>query len=471
MTTKLLRNTNSKYIDIIAFLLTGIFILAGILVSIYRYWQYETFYYDFGIFDQAIWLVSRFQPPIIDHFVIGNKLIFADHFSPSIFLLAPLYWITDRRETLLLMQSIVVGLSGFVLYVVGKNLLKNRFLSITILICYFLFTGLQMAVISDFHELTIMTLPLMLTFWAILQKKIKMYFFFLAMTLGFKEVTFLLGIGIGIFILLIQKKLFKIGIATIIISVLWGIISIKFIIPFFLGGSYIYSPELHETLPKNIAAFFDHQLKRRTLFYSFLSFGFLPIFSIEFWSLLIQDYGVRFLPKHCCSRWDLGLHYNAQSAVLLAMAALYTMKKIQVIPRLNRYLPFLSVLLVINAFVLYRFVLHGPFALAYNPTFYQQTENLSYLNYFIAKVPKDASVMTQNNLALRFTHQTVRILRKNYRDFKPDYIVLDLRKGQNENNFFGTEDIFKIYDTLMNDQQYSILYQSKEQFIFKRKKI
>src|SRR3989344_5916774 len=184
---------NKTYIDFIAYALCLVFISASILVSLNRYWQYEVFYYDFGIFDQAIWNVSRFQPPIIDHLVVSGKWIFADHFNPSIFLLSPLFWFTDRSEVLLIAQAVVVGLSGFIIYIIGRSLTNNAFFSLSILICYFLFIGLQNAIISDFHEVTVMILPLTLLFWAILQRRIWFYFVFFLVTLGFKESGFLLG--------------------------------------------------------------------------------------------------------------------------------------------------------------------------------------------------------------------------------------------------------------------------------------
>src|SRR3989338_8513854 len=121
--------TKKRYVDIISYTLCILFTIAGVLVSLNRFWQYEVFYYDFGIFDQAIWSVSRFSPPKIEHFIVGGKWIFADHFSPSIFLLSPFYWLTTKSEILLVVQAIAVGLSGVVLYSIGTHVLKNRLLS------------------------------------------------------------------------------------------------------------------------------------------------------------------------------------------------------------------------------------------------------------------------------------------------------------------------------------------------------
>ena len=460
-----------NYIDIAAYILFFCFTIAGIIVSLNRFWQYEVFYYDFGIFDRAIWQVSKFQAPIIDHLVVGGKWIFADHFSPSIFILSPFYWLTTRSEMLFVVQAAVVGLSGIVLYSIGKHVLRNKFLALGILVCYFLFLGLQNAVITDFHELTIMTLPLMLTFWAIIHRKIWFYFLFLVITLGFKESTFLLGTGIGISIFFLRRGWFKVSLITIALSVIWGYLSIKVIIPIFSNGFYMYAPSLSANIFDNIIAFVDHPLKQKTLFYSFLSFGFLPFFSPEFWFLLLQDYAVRFIGGPCCTRWDMGLHYNAQSAVILALSSIFALRRLQRIRLISKFLPLLVILIIVNALFLYRFALHGPFALAYNLAFYNHTRNFTFLNNLIKKIPTDVSVMTQNNLAPRFTHQKVLLLKRDYESYKPEYVVVDVRLGQNPNNFFGTKDIAGILKLLRKDSKYGLIYKTKDQFIFHRIKI
>lgn len=451
-----------------ALLICFLFIFAGILVSLNRYWQYEVFYYDFGIFDQAIWKVSRFEPPIIDHLVVGGRWIFADHFNPTIFLISPFYWLTQRSEMTLILQATLVGLSGLVLYRIGLEILNNRLLAISVMISYLLFLGIQNAVISDFHEVTISTLPLLLMFLMIIKRKAFWYFIFLLITLGIKESVFLLVIGIGLFILVSYRRWAWIGLLTILIALLWGFLSIKVIIPYFSGDVYHYAYPLPARLEDIVSRFFDSPIKQRTLFYSFLSFGFLPILSPQFWFLIVQDFFIRFIPNYV-TRWDLGLHYSAQLASVLGVSSIYGFCFLQKIKKLSSLLPYYGLILIINAVVLYRFILHGPLALAYNKAFYEHTKDFQFLDDLTGRIPKDASVMTQNNLAVRFTHQTIWLLRDEYWDYKADYIVVDARNGQNPNNFFGVLHFQKTIENLKKDENYFLSYQTKEQFVFKRK--
>ncbi len=457
-----------RAVHAIAYLFILLFTLAAILVSLHRFWQYDVFFYDFGIFDQAIWKVSRFRPPVIDHLAVGGKLIFADHASPSMFLLAPLYWITRRSEALLIAQAVSVGASALVLYRIGLVLTAQPIQALFASVAYLLFIGLQNAIIADIHEVTVMALPLMLTFWALVREKKFLYLLFLLITLGFKESTFLVGAGVGILVLVTKPRWRAIGLLTIVLSITWGILAIRVIIPAASGGSFSYQPPLPQGIGHTLAAFFDPAVKRRTLLVSLGSFAFLPLLAPAYWLLMLGDIATRFLPTNTPLRWDLGLHYSAALAPILAVATLASLAWLARLGLSARLCTLVAVAGIANALVLHQFILRGPLGLAYNPAFYRHTKNFEFLDRLVAQVPSDASVMAQNNLAVRFTHQNVFLLRDTYDDYAPDYIVLDLREGQNPNNFFGVTHLDQLVAQLSRDPKYRVVYQTQKQFVYKR---
>lgn len=467
-----------EIVDRLAVFCSTLFIIAGSIVSVLRYWQYEIFYYDFGIFDTAIWKVAHFQKPIIDHFIVGGKINFADHFNPSIFLLSPIYWFTDKQEVLLIVQSLAVGLSGLVIYFIAKEVFKKvkpsidvYWASLAVLISYYLFIGIQNAVISDFHEVTVATLPFALSFYFLIKKNIKLFLLFGLITLGFKETLFLLGFAIGIFVILFDRKLLKLGVAVCLFSLLYGIFTIKFLIPYFSGGIYIYGENVNFETTRFITSYFDTPLKLDTIFKSLWSFSFLPVFSPVHWILILEDFGVRFYSTIGESRTNLGLHYSAMLSVILAVSSVYGLKFIS--PRLKELqFKLLLMFIILNSLFIYRFVLHGPLALSYNPDFYAHTKDFVFLDNLIKKVPKGATVMTQNNLAPHFLHSQgeVYLLKTWYRQTMPDYVVFDLRPGQNPNDFFdvGEKGAAYVESLLRQDECYKLEYDNKYQIIYKK---
>ncbi|RFS85809.1 DUF2079 domain-containing protein [Actinomadura spongiicola] len=72
--------------------------------------------YDLVIFDQAIRSYSRFDRPVAMVKGVHNGFgpdfsVLGDHFSPILALLAPLYWIHDGPESLLLAQAVLFALA------------------------------------------------------------------------------------------------------------------------------------------------------------------------------------------------------------------------------------------------------------------------------------------------------------------------------------------------------------------------
>lgn len=443
-----------------------IFTIAAVTVSLTRFWQFETQYYDFGIFDVAIREVAKFQPPIIDHFIVEDKWIFADHFHPAIFLLSPLYWFTNRSEVLLIAQAVAVGLSGVVLYRCAQLLLKKNTLSLAVVLSYFLFVGLQNALITDFHEITVMTLPLMLCYFAVISGRKKLFVAMFVLTLAFKELLFPLGLGLAFFVYRYRPEWKKLAISTATYALLWGVITIKFVIPAFAGGSYQYAPTSH-SFTEFLSQFFTPIIKLKTTFNVLWSFLFLPLLSLPTLPILVMNFAMRFL-SGSTNHWDLGFHYNAEIAPTLAISAAFGLAALQ-----KKYSPkvvlFVAGLLILNSAFLYRVMFRGPLALSYNPAFYAHTKDFKYLNDFLAKVPLQKNVMTQNNLAVRFTDRKVKLLRDGYETYQPELVVLDLREGQNLNNFMGVKDVKNVLARLLVDPNYRVIYQQADQYIFEKK--
>lgn len=61
-----------------------------------------------------------------------NSNIFGIHFNPIILAFLPLYSLIERPETLLVIQALLVSGGGFIIYLIANDLLKNRFLSLSL---------------------------------------------------------------------------------------------------------------------------------------------------------------------------------------------------------------------------------------------------------------------------------------------------------------------------------------------------
>ncbi len=456
----------------IAFIL--LYTVAAIVVSLNRYWQYQSFYFDFGIYDTAIWAASRFQLPIVDHFGFGNvsRIIWADHFNPSIFLLSPLYWFTDKREVMLIAQALAVTISSFVGFLIARKYLKNKLAVLALVVAYLGYVGMQNALITEFHDSTIAVLPLMFVFWALFNKKWKIYFISLIILLGFKE-SFA-GLGVALAAYLYFRKEIKIAILTGLISIAWGYLAINVIIPYFSQGIYLYSPS---QLPRNLAdlikAFIAPPLKDRTIFYSYLTFGFLPLFDLSLALSIFENFFERFILAPSATRFDLGFHYNAPLTPLLFIASMYAFSKMEASRHLKKIVTVYALGIIFTVIFLHRFILHGPLGLFYNSAYYNQSNGVRYVDSFLKSIPDHGVIMTQNDLALRLSHQKdVKLLRVEYQKINPDFVVLNLTPGGNANGYYPLtyNQAKTLKDELLHDSHYKVDKYADELYIFSKLK-
>jgi len=462
----------TKFLNSLTVLFIILYTIASATVSLNRYWQHQTAYYDFGVIDKAIWEVSRFREPLVDHHDLGDKniSIFASHFSPSVFLLSPLYWLTDKAEALLFAQSLLAGIGAYIGYLLARRQIKSKIAIFALIFSFLGYVGLQNGLISEFHDTTLSVLPLMVIFWSIFQKKWVLYFISLIILLGLKESFAGLGVGIGLYILIKDRSQIKIALSTILISLLWGYLALKIIIPYYSGGFYLYESSSLPGDPVNfLRAFFEPEMKVKTIFYSFLTFGFLPVFNPAILPAIFENFLERFVLSPFSSRWDLGLHYNTPLSPLMFIGALGVFQILEKMKK-RRVVILLSIFMILSTFILHRFILRGPLGLFYHPVFYEQNKYSQYVDEFLEKVPKEGVIYTQNSLAGRLAHFNVKTFRKDYKTINPDHIILDLTDGQTENSFSPLRhaQVVELKNSLLKDPNYKLEKYGNELYVFSK---
>ena len=94
-------------------------------LSVIRHVDFKTAGYDVGIFDQAIRHYAHFMPPYSPLKGIDFNLL-GDHFHPILILITPLYWIWDDPRVLLIVQSVLMAASIWLVWVFASRRRKSR---------------------------------------------------------------------------------------------------------------------------------------------------------------------------------------------------------------------------------------------------------------------------------------------------------------------------------------------------------
>jgi uncharacterized membrane protein len=298
-------------------------------------------------------------------------------------------------------------------------------------------------------------LPLCVWIWVIKTKKWRWYWWVFLWFIGWQEDLAGIGAGMGIY-LLKNKDTRKRGLLTLIISLVYGLLVIKRIIPAFNQGAYgydMYWPTGIEWLSRWVWP----AIKLKTIIVSVMSFGGLPLLSPWIWPSILSQYLIRFVFNNAGTRWDLGMHYNAIVTPLLLLGAIDGVRKFQGNKYFKRasYWMGLGIILLI---LLFHRLLLGPLQLALRSEFYQQTNRNSHYREFLDKIPRDKGlIMTMNNLAAHLTHDQVVLLKQDYKRIDPKVIAVYLLPGQNPNNYFPVSEagVKLMVKELENDVNYS----------------
>jgi uncharacterized membrane protein len=210
-------------------------VVAGSLLFIcssVRHWLYQSHGYDLGWFDQAVYLISTGQNPIVS---FGGFHILGDHAAIIFYPIALLYKIYPDVHWLFAIQALALAGAGLPLYYLSLQAGLERHQAVTIVFAYLLYPLVFNKSLFDFHA-EVIAIPCF--FIAVLAARNKQTFsFILAIVaiLSCKAVLSLTVIAMGIWLLLCEHRKTH-GAIAIGLGLAWFIISSQYIIPAFSGA-------------------------------------------------------------------------------------------------------------------------------------------------------------------------------------------------------------------------------------------
>jgi uncharacterized membrane protein len=155
--------------------------------------------YDFGLYDQGIWLLSRGKSPFVT--LMGRNL-FGDHSSFILLLLVPLYWIFSSTATLLVVQSIVIAAGGIPVYLYTRRRLASDAMGVAMVAVYLLHPAVSWTNLENYHPDSFLPLLIGFALYGALERKWRLFTGAVILTLLVKEDVALMLIPIGVWVAL-----------------------------------------------------------------------------------------------------------------------------------------------------------------------------------------------------------------------------------------------------------------------------
>jgi uncharacterized membrane protein len=135
---------------ILVFSATFAYIVAMEYTSLMKYYTFNATFDDLGVANQVLWLLSH--GGVSNYYRSGFAQFFPMQWQkPITFVILPFYALDPHPQTLLVIQSIVLGLPAIPLYYLGKKMLGNTWLAAIVSIAYLTFFPLASANLFDFE--------------------------------------------------------------------------------------------------------------------------------------------------------------------------------------------------------------------------------------------------------------------------------------------------------------------------------
>ena len=164
-----------------------------------HFYELKSSGFDGALFAQLLYnvinghgMTTTIAPPYIEQSWLGV------HFSPVIYVIAPIYRLFPHIETLLFLQSFLIAAAAIPIFFTAKILLQSQWQALAISVFYLLNPFVVNAQIWDFHEIAFAPLTISLILWSVAAKKRGWLIFFCAVLLTVKEHYGLAVFGTGI---------------------------------------------------------------------------------------------------------------------------------------------------------------------------------------------------------------------------------------------------------------------------------
>jgi uncharacterized membrane protein len=188
--------------------------------------NYGTFGFDMGIYDQGIWLLSRFEEPFV---TVRGLNYFGHHVNPITVLFVPFYWLGAGPHFLYLLQTVWMALGAVPVWLLARDRLGSPWLAVVLAGAYLLYPSLEWINWWHFHPDALIITPLLFAYWLALHQRWRWFALAVALALACKEDAALAVVMLGL--LLVARGNRRAGLITSVAGATWFVLATRVVIP------------------------------------------------------------------------------------------------------------------------------------------------------------------------------------------------------------------------------------------------
>ena len=421
--------------------------------------------------------------------VFYGRNMFRDHCDFILLIYLPFFYLIQKTETLLAIQSFSIALAGIPLFFLCKKVLNSISIALLVVMLFFLYPANHCALFYDIHELSFLPLGVFSLFYFLKIKNVYGLLGAIILLLSIKLDIFVFLVPISIFIYLNNKKDLKFSAFALSGSVLYGIIYVLFLKKWLSTDHLFYFNNFRtldvatlgpgtflKTAITNPVFVLKTMFAKDRIFFLFQMFGplaFVPL--MRFKNLLLFLYGLAFaFLVDGSSKDTIYFQYVWYIVPALFIGLIYTLKEMQdketnskIWTQIlkNNIRPVLVVILFSS------FIYSWQYGAIFNKKLFiggfhkinfnlsvETRKRLQALDSMIALIPPDAQVSAPDELTAHFTNHGNLHRLENPDTEQADYLLLFApRTGRPD---YSTE--------LITDGNYEIIDRNSEFQLFKK---
>jgi uncharacterized membrane protein len=205
----------------------------------FQHENFGTFGYDMGLYDQGIWLVSRFKDPFV---TIRGLNFFAHHVNLITLLFVPAYWLGAGPHFLYLVETVWMALGALPLFLLARDRLESGWLAVAVAGSFLLYPALEWINWWHFHPDALIITPLLVAWWLATRRRWGWFAVAVAVALACKEDAALAVLMLGLVLAVLGQR--RAGLVTAAAGAGWFLVATKVVIPAAGGGAGPFYQEL-----------------------------------------------------------------------------------------------------------------------------------------------------------------------------------------------------------------------------------
>jgi uncharacterized membrane protein len=398
----------------IALGLTVTWTLLYATLAVLRHVSWRSTAFDLGVFDQLYWntLQGRVLESTLDRGVCEPTSFFGGHLSLIHFALLPFYAVVPRAETLVVLQTIAIGIGAWPILLIARELLRPGAERLAWVVAYLLAAELSWMALFDFHSVPFAIAPLGFALLFLVRRRYWLAVAALVASFLVKEELPLVALGFVAYLLLVRAwaPAAVLGVA----SVAWFVLAVKVVIPAFAGGEYRYT-SFYASLGANEAEivrtvitdpgrtlavlFTDGRLKLRYVFAIFGPGLGLVVGSFPYAVVVLPTLAYSLLSDYS-HQYSLQTHYPAALIPLAIGTSAIGMSRLR--GALRSFAPGAVVAASLALAFFYGDVPPGP---KFDPSRFTRDPRYDSIAAELAAIPSDAHVMASDFVAAQLAHR------------------------------------------------------------------